>query len=260
MFWHFGYGSNMDLTSLRAKGIEPRVSERAVLADWRLRFNVRHFFRHEGGVANIEPAHDALVWGVVHRCEDEQLAYLDAAEACGHGYNRIDIAVRAEGGERRAVAYVGTASFLDDKCNPTQRYLNILVRGAIAAGVDPAYVDALRRHQLHQSAPAPAFVPPSGAYPIFNAATLRRHPLLTALAGSVFDMSGARRELTYLHGLFGGKDMSLFVLKRLDDSCGQETIEDVKQNRLSARQRQYLSEYLHQYSREFTYVGRYLYE
>jgi cation transport regulator ChaC len=53
-FWYFGYGSNMDLNSLRAKGVEPRASARAVLRGWRLRFNVHHFFRHEGGAGNIE--------------------------------------------------------------------------------------------------------------------------------------------------------------------------------------------------------------
>ena len=55
MFWYFGYGSNMEMTSLRAKGVQPRHSTRAVAAGWRLRFNVQHFFRHEGGVGNIEP-------------------------------------------------------------------------------------------------------------------------------------------------------------------------------------------------------------
>jgi cation transport regulator ChaC len=48
-FWYFGYGSNMNFNSLRAKGVEPRASERAVLRGWRPRFNVHYFFRHEAG-------------------------------------------------------------------------------------------------------------------------------------------------------------------------------------------------------------------
>ncbi len=105
MFWYFGYGSNMALPSLRAKGVEPRASERAVLRGWRLRFNVRHFFRHEGGVANIEPAgNDAdAVWGVVHLCEDEHLALLDAAEAYRHGYDRVEVSVQTDRDEQRAL-------------------------------------------------------------------------------------------------------------------------------------------------------------
>ena len=116
MFWYFGYGSNMDLTSLRAKGVEPHTSERAVLRGWRLRFNVHHFFRHEGGVGNIEPSDDPTdaVWGVLHQCDDEHLALLDAAEAYGHGYDRIGVSVLTDRGEQRAIAYVGIPSFLDN--------------------------------------------------------------------------------------------------------------------------------------------------
>ncbi len=74
VFWYFAYGSNMALRSLRAKGVE-----RGLLRGWRFRFNVQHFFRHEGRVGNIEPSNDLSdkVWGVLHLCEDRHLAHLD---------------------------------------------------------------------------------------------------------------------------------------------------------------------------------------
>src|SRR5882724_1995390 len=192
--WYFGYATNMDLISLRAKGIEPRMSMRAVLPGWRLRFNVRHFFRHEGGVANIERSDEPTdaVWGVLHLCDDTRLALLDAAEAIGHGYNRISIRVFTQRGEHEAATYVGIPSFIHEGCRPSRRYLNILIRGATQAGIDSDYVDALRRHPVHQPPTVPVFVPPPGDYPIFTAATLIQHPMLTALAGAVFDMAGAR--------------------------------------------------------------------
>ena len=261
MFWYFGYGSNTNLASLRAKGVDPRASERAVLRGWRLRFNVRHFFRHEGGVANIERTGEAsdVVWGVVHLCEETHLALLDAAEAYGHGYDRVELLVQTDSGERCALAYVGMPSFLDEECRPTQRYLTILLKGAVAAGVDPAYVDALRRHPVHEKRAIPPFVPPPGEYPTFTAATLTQTPPLTALAGSVFDMSGARWQHTFLHGLFGGKDMTLFHLKRLDDTGSALTLDDIRHDRLNPAQRKYLNEYLHEYNAEYVYVGPYLY-
>jgi AIG2 family protein len=261
-FWYFGYGSNIDLRSLRAKGVEPRTSEPAVLRGWRLRFNVRHFFRHEGGVGNIEPSDDpwAVVWGVLHLCDDEHLAPLDAAEAYGHGYDRIEISVHTDRGERRAIAYVGTPGFLDEGCRPTQRYLNIMLQGAAAAGLDSGYIDALRRHPVHPRRPVPPFVAPSGVKRVFTAVTLAEHPLFTALAGAVFDMSGARWQHRFLHGFFGGKDMTLFHLKRLDGSDGSETLDDIKHDRLTPLQRQYLNEYLHEYNAEYVYVGRYTYD
>jgi len=261
-FWYFGYGSNMDLTSLRAKGVEPLSSERAALPGWRLRFNVHHFFRHEGGVANIEPTGESsdIVRGVLHRCRDEHLALLDAAEAYGHGYDRLEVPVQTEADERRAITYVGIPSFIDPECRPTQRYLNILVKGATAAGLDSTYIDALRHVPLHQRRPVPPFVPPLGTSQIYTATTLAQQPLFTALAGAVFDMSRARWQHKFLHGLFGGKDMTLFHLKRLDNSDGSETLDDIKHDRLTVEQRQYLNEYLQAYATEYVYVGRYVYD
>ena len=262
VFRYFGYGSNMDLRSLRAKGVRPLASERAVLRGWRLRFNVRHFFRHEGGVGNIEPSGEAgdAVWGVLHQCEDEHLALLDAAEAYGHGYDRIEVAVAACGEDQRAITYVGMPSFLDDACRPTQRYMNIVLQGAETAELDTAYVDALRKHPLHEKQPAPPFVAPPGAYPEYTAETLPAQPLYTALAGAVFDMSGARPQHAFLQGYFGGKDMTLFHLQRMDGSDGSETLADIAHGRLSPRQRHYLNEYLHEYNAEYVYVGRYIYD
>jgi len=260
--WYFGYASNMDVISLRAKGVEPRASKRAVLPGWRLRFNVRHFFENEGGVANIVPSNDRTdaVWGVLHLCEDEHLALLDAAEASGYGYDRMNIRVFTQRGKQEAITYVGLPSFIQEGCRPSRRYLNILIRGATQAGIDSEYVDALRRHPVHEPPTAPIFVPPPGDYPIFTAATLIRHPTLTALAGAVFDMAGARWQHHCLRDLFGGKDMTLFHLKRLDTSDGSETHDDIKFDRLTPIQRRYLNEYLHEYSTEYVYAGRYRYD
>jgi AIG2 family protein len=263
VFNYFGYGSNMDWRSLRNKGVAPRASQRAACRGWRLHFNVTHFFRHEGGVANIEPSECRrdTVWGVLHLCRDEDLPLLDAAEACGYGYNRIGISVFTGDGKRQAITYVGIPSFLHNECRPSQRYLNIVVRGATAAGIDPTYIDALRHYPVRQSPGAVhPFVPPQGVYPTFTSATLRRYPLLTALAGAVFDMSGARWQHKFLQSSFGGKDMTLFHLKRLDNSDGNESLEDVKHGRLTPVQQRYLDEYLHEYSKEYVYVGRYVYD
>jgi gamma-glutamylcyclotransferase (GGCT)/AIG2-like uncharacterized protein YtfP len=261
MFHYFGYGSNMDLVSLQAKGVRPRASHRARLAGWRLRFNVKHFFHHEGGVGNICPADDgtARVEGVVHLCEDAHLPGLDAAEACGFGYDRIKVDVATDEGIVRATAYVGVPSFLDDTCLPSRRYLNILLSGAKAAGVDDEYLTWLAAHPVHPKRVYPTFEHPAGEVRTFDEGSLAAHPTHTALAGAVFDMEGARWQHEFLKGLFGGKDMTLFHLKRLDTSDGNETIEDVKRDRLDPGQRDYLNEFLNEYDAEYRYVGRFDY-
>lgn len=262
MFRYFGYGSNMNLTSLLAKGVRPASSERARLRGYRLRFNVHHWFRHEGGVGNIVPSDepDATVEGVVHTCAEEDLPRLDAVESFGVGYDRIQVSLETEREKALALTYVGLPSYLDDRCLPTQRYLNILLRGAESAGLDPAYIEKIRQHPVHQPARYGPFVPPSGPVPIFDRRSLAEHPDYTAIAGAVFDMRGARWQHACLKELFGGKDMTLFHIRRLDSSTGHETLEDLEHGRLSVAQSEYLNAYLHEYASEYRYVGRYSFQ
>ena len=258
MIAYFGYGSNMDLTSMRAKGVVPLRSMRAALRGWRLRFNVEHFFRHEGGMGNIERTGDLRdgVLGVVHVCDDQALAALDRVEAYGIGYDRVEVALETEEGPTQALAYVGLPAFINDACLPTRRYVNILVRGAAAAGLDGGYVAALAALPVLPSPGRPTWRPPPGEARIVTLAALARQPRTTALAGAVFDMSGCRPRHRTLWGWFGGQDVTLFHLRRLDTSDGTETMADVEAGRLSIRQRQYLTDYLHAFAEEYDYAGR----
>ncbi len=259
---YFGYGSNMDLASLRAKGVEPRASERATLPGWTLVFDVRHWFRHEGGVANIRrsPEPEACVHGVVHTCDDEQLARLDAVESYGVGYDRIEVELDTAQGPLRATTYVGLPGYLDPACLPTRRYLGIILRGATSAGLPAVYLERLRGQPLHPEASYPPFEHPPGPVPVFDRRRLAAYPRHTAVAGAVFDMEGAQPRLHCLFELFGGKDTTLFHLRRLDTSDGSETLDDVRHGRISAAGRRYLDAYLHEYAAEFRYVGRYSYD
>ncbi|MFE8070501.1 gamma-glutamylcyclotransferase family protein [Marinobacteraceae bacterium S3BR75-40.1] len=265
MFHYFGFGSNMSMLSLRAKGVEPLASRRALLSGWRLRFNVQHFFRHEGGVGNIERTgnpHDRVL-GVLHECPDHALDLLDAAEAYGHGYDRIEVDVEPQGDENggtiAALTYVGMPQFIDDRCRPSRRYLNIVLEGARQAALDAAYIRELARWPTHAMADYPPFTPPPGHYPTFDKDTLAAQPFYTAFYGAVFDMSGARPLHEFLKGFFGGRDMTLFHLKRLDSSSIDETMDDIRHGRLNSAQKQYLNAYLHEYAREYRYVGHYSY-
>lgn len=259
MFHYFGYGSNLSLASLRAKGVEPRESIPATLDGWALRFNVRHWFRHEGGMGNIERTGqpDDRVLGVVHLCDDAHLAALDAVEAYGWRYDRIEVDVQTASGNVRARTYVGMPGAIDDACLPTRRYLNIILAGAEAAGLDGGYVARLREHPLAPARDYPPFEPPPGPLPTFNRSALAQHPEYTAIADAVFDMSAARGDLSSLIPLFGGKDMTLFHVRRLDTSDGSETEDDIRGGRLSQPALRYINAYLHEYSAEFRYVGRY---
>jgi hypothetical protein len=251
----------MDLTSIRAKGVQPLTSERASLPGWELLFNVAHYFRHEGGVGNIRETgqfHDR-VQGVVHLCEDDDLPRMDAVEAYGVGYDRIVVQVETDREIIPANVYIGISSFIDDNCRPTQRYMNILINGAQNAKLEEVYINKLRNYPTHVKNDYPVFEHPDGAVRIFNSQILAEHPNYTAVAGAVFDMEGARWQHQHLKGLFGGKDMTFWHLQRLDSSDGSETLDDLRQDNLHDKQRHYLNEYLHEYNREYSYVGRFEY-
>lgn len=262
MFSYFGYGSNLNSGSMRAKGVQPLASRRAILHGWRLRFNVQHFFRHEGGVGNIEPSDmpGDRVLGMVYDCPDEALDALDAVEAYGYGYDRIQVEVESEGQGTSAIAYIGMPEFIDDKCLPTRRYLNLMVEGARSAGLDPGYVQRLEQQPIHQPAAYPSFTTPAGEYPVFDATALARQPMYTALCDAVFDMSEARPLHEYLKQFFGGRDMTLFHLRRLDGKSDKVTIDAILNDQLDKAQRHYLNSYLNEYAREYRYVGRYDYK
>jgi hypothetical protein len=259
VFLYFGYGSNLHLPALRAKGVLPRTSVRGRLRGWRLTFDVRHWFPHEGGMGNIHFTDDASdeVQGVVHACEDDALATLDRLEAYGVGYDRIEVEVLTDDGPVRAQAYIGLPAFIDASRLPTRRYLSILSKGAMAAGLDEAYIRRLRTHPVAPEPDPPPFVLPDGDYSSFSRASLALHPELTALSGHVFDMSLARHDLASARPVLGGRDTTLFHLHRHDSSDGSETLADLHLGRVSADARRYLAAWLHAYATEFHYAGRY---
>lgn len=261
MFYYFGYGSNINLTSLKAKGVVPLHSEVATLSGWKLKFNVRHWFRHEGGVASIEKASAKdRVLGVVHLCEDHHLEKLDAVESYGVGYDRVEVDLLASSKPIKALTYVGLPEYLDNNCKPTQRYLNIITKGARESGIDIKYIENLEKHPIVEEIFLPPFVPElkSDFIPEFDTDKLLQFPKYTALCDAVFDMSNARHDLRCLHSLFGGKDMTLFHLRRHDSSQGHETLSDIAEGKIASRGMNYLNTYLWEYNKEFQYIGKFL--
>jgi len=260
VFLYFGYGSNLHLPALRAKGVQPIASVRGRLHEWRLTFDVRHWFPHEGGMANVRHTGDPAdeVQGVVHTCEDAALATLDRMEAYGVGYDRLEVEVHTDGGSVRAQVYVGLPAFLDATRLPTRRYAAILLKGAMAAGLDEHYIRHLRQHPVAPEVEPPPFVPPAGESSVFTQASLALHPQRTALLGSVFDMSHARPDLASAKPVLGGRDTTLFHLHRHDTSDGTETLDHLRQGRVPDDARRYLAAWLHAYATEFRYAGRYI--
>ena len=149
---------------------------------------------------------------MLHDCPDDALALLDAAEAFGHGYDRITVEVELVGDGKEdtivdrvpALTYIGMPEFINDECLPSRRYLNLLIKGAQQAGLDSDYVRNLMAQPVHQPEDYSPFKLPFGDYPLFDAVSLAQYPLYTALYGAVFDMSEARPLHEYLKSFLVG--------------------------------------------------------
>lgn len=258
---YFGYGSNINLISLKSKGVDPLSSEVGTLKGWQLKFNVQHWFRHEGGMGNVEPSEDPgqHVEGMVHFISSEHLQALDAVESYGVGYDRVEVEVETESGTYTALTYVGLPAFIDNTCLPTRRYLNIIINGAKKAGLSSSYVERLEKHEILPLPNYPEFEVPSGIYRSFEESYLAGHKEFTALAGHVFDMRNCREKLRAVHPIFGGRDMTVFHIRRHDSSSGNETVSDYLNDNITDGQKNYINAYLHEYLREFEYAGTFRY-
>ena len=150
--FYFAYGSNLDPVQMGSRCPGARTAGLAALHDHRLAFP-RRSETWDGGVAGIQPAHGATVWGMVYDLTDSDLAVLDGYEgfrAAGDAHNlyeREQITVeltRADDGSipRRVRAW----TYLARPANPTppsRRYLDTILRGARHHHLPEDYVAAL---------------------------------------------------------------------------------------------------------------------
>lgn len=260
---YFGYGSNLNSASLRAKGVEPLASEPGILRGWKLAFSVTPPFPSQGGMATIMQSGDPgdAVHGVLHRCHQESIAAIDTFEARGIFYERVEVDVeRYAGGIERAWAYVVLPAFLDTTLAPTQRYLNILLSGAQAMALDQDYVARLRSTEVMPPRTWDPFEHPAGPARRFNAESLAQADRHVALGGAVFDMAEPSWKTGFLVPMLAGKDATLFFLKMLDTGSGTATLDQIRRGELSEQQRNHVTGYMHEFAAAFRYAGRYDYD
>jgi gamma-glutamylcyclotransferase (GGCT)/AIG2-like uncharacterized protein YtfP len=109
----------------------------ARLRDYRLVFS-RLWAAWGGGVANIQPAPENVVEGVLWEITEAHREALDRYEECPTAYTRNDVVVETfEGRRLTAFAYVARP---DGNHRPRVRYLRQLIDGAKAHRLSPGYI------------------------------------------------------------------------------------------------------------------------
>jgi gamma-glutamylcyclotransferase (GGCT)/AIG2-like uncharacterized protein YtfP len=144
---YFAYGSNLDQAQMRHRCPDHEVVGPAKLEGYRLSFH-GNSDRWRGAVATVSPAVDRVVWGVLFRLTEDDLATLDKYEEF-HGpanpaslYDREEVRVRtAIGIEVPALTYLMRPH---PEGKPSHLYLDTITNGAESHGLPREYVAQLK--------------------------------------------------------------------------------------------------------------------
>lgn len=146
--WYFAYGSNLhDAIFRERRGMTVHAIHRGRLDGFRLRFNLP-VGPGERGVANLEPAPGAHVWGALYLVGTTDCERLDRTEGVHFGaYTRLLVDVERNDGARcAAFTYCSSRSVADRK--PSARYLGLILEGARQRGLPDEYVRWLEAFDL----------------------------------------------------------------------------------------------------------------
>lgn len=138
---YFAYGSNMStayLTNIR--GVHPLDKQAARLKGYELTFSLRGPNWIEPGFANIAPAANGTVEGVVYTLEPEAYERIIQSEPDDYLQVTVDLET-SDGRTVQAVTLVGPDQ---GDYRPSRRYLKILITGARENELSDEYISRLR--------------------------------------------------------------------------------------------------------------------
>lgn len=144
--WFFSYSSNMNSERLMGRGVKFISKEPAYLENYLLKFNKKSV---DGTTkANIIPAPEQRVYGVLYKMNAVELNKLDNIEGVTSGhYSRKTVPVCTINGEVfMADVFIANEKYIceDSAMRPSQQHLNTLVNAASDNRLDPQYIEYLR--------------------------------------------------------------------------------------------------------------------
>lgn len=161
--WYFAYGSNMQRATLcERRGIACQRAIPAQAIGWRVVFDKPPLIPIGESFANIVPEPDATAFGVLFEIAASDLDHLDLTEGVLIGnYDRVPIVARPLSDLSEMIeAHTLSSSRQDPSLNPSQRYMSLVIEGALEHGLPADYVAFLRSIRTNpESSQAKAFRP-----------------------------------------------------------------------------------------------------
>lgn len=189
--WYFAMGSMMNPISLYLRDIIPLISYPAKCPNYKI------IFRSSGGMADIETCPESEIHGVVHLLSDEQMIRLDAIELT---YQRILVnSINYQ--EQSHFVYIYKMNVDNtSSCLPSERYLDIIIKGCEYYKVKPEYINKLKFEQAVIPRKSPNMLQSFTDVPsdvVYSLEELARHdgsdptlPLWICINGNILEHTG----------------------------------------------------------------------
>ena len=161
--WYFAYGSNMQSATLRGRrGIHFQHAVAGRVSGWRLVLDKPPLVSIGQSFANIVPAPGGEVMGVLYDITEADMEHLDVSEGVLLGnYQRVEVAVSLLPEPHRCVAaFTLTSDKRDPTLQPSTRYMDLLIAGALEHGLPGEYVEFLRQIPARPESPEAARLRP----------------------------------------------------------------------------------------------------
>jgi len=129
MIKYFAYGSNMDMSRLSSRGVNPITRNKGTLKDWKLKFN-KKASAGDWSFANIEPSKGDIVEGLVFEIKESDLKLLDKFEGAPRHYRREFLVVETYTETIKCITYIAQTEHVVEGLLPTKEYMEFLLNGA----------------------------------------------------------------------------------------------------------------------------------
>lgn len=141
---YFAYGSNLCFARLEARVPGSRFHGLGTLRGYDLRWHKRG--QDGSGKCSVALSKSgAGVQGALFLIPASGKPGLDRVEGKGVGYNEIEVVVETASKPLSAVTYMATETHIDEGLMPFSWYRDLVVAGAEALGLPPAYIDSRLR-------------------------------------------------------------------------------------------------------------------
>ena len=130
MIKYCAYGSNMDMSRLSNRGVNPETRDKGTLKNWKLKFN-KKASAGDWSFANIEHSEGDIVEGLVFTIKESDLKLLDKFEGAPKHYRREILEIETDREAIKCITYIAQPEHIMEGLLPVKEYMDFLIKGSV---------------------------------------------------------------------------------------------------------------------------------